>query len=57
MRAERVRPGQEAQGLHALRYRGAMELAWSSCTDNEIAAYIGHTSRAMIRTTQASPAR
>jgi len=33
---------------HALRYRGVMELAWAGCTDDEIASFSGHTSKAMI---------
>jgi hypothetical protein len=35
--------------LHALRYRGVQELAWAGCTDDEIAAFSGHASIAMIR--------
>lgn len=49
MRAERQRLGLEAFDLHGLRYRGVMELAWAGCSDEEIAAYSGHSSRAMIR--------
>jgi hypothetical protein len=37
-----------AYDQHALRYRGVMELAWAKCTDDEIASYSGHTSKAMI---------
>jgi integrase len=48
-RAERVRLGLEAFDLHALRYRGVMELAWAGCDDDEIASYSGHSSRDMIR--------
>lgn len=48
-RAERVRLGLEAFDLHALRYRGVMELAWADCTDDQIASYSGHSSRDMIR--------
>lgn len=48
-RAERVRLGLEAFDLHALRYRGAEELAWHGCDDDEIASYTGHSSKAMIR--------
>lgn len=48
-RAERVRLGFEDFDLHALRYRGIMELAWAGCTDDEIASYSGHSSMAMIR--------
>jgi integrase len=47
-RAERVRLGLEAFDLHALRYRAVMELAWHGCTDDEIAAYSGHVSKAMV---------
>lgn len=46
---ERKRLGLEAYDLHALRYRGAMELAWAGCTDDEIASYSGHKSTDMIR--------
>ena len=49
MRGERERLGLLAHDLHALRYRGVMELAWSGCTDEEIEAYSGHTSKAMVR--------
>lgn len=49
MLAERKRLGLEAYDLHALRYRGVMELAWAGCTDEEIASYSGHASLAMIR--------
>lgn len=49
MLAERKRLGLEAFDLHALRYRGVMELAWAGCTDDEIAAFSGHASKAMIR--------
>lgn len=48
-RAERVRLSLEAYDLHALRYRGVMELAWAGCTDDEIASYSGHSSKDMIR--------
>ena len=48
-RAERVRLGLSDFDLHALRYRGVMELAWSGCSDDEIASYSGHSSRDMIR--------
>lgn len=48
MLAERKRLGLEAYDLHALRYRGVMELAWGGCTDDEIAAYSGHATKAMI---------
>lgn len=49
MRAERVRLGLEAFDLHALRYRSIKELAWAGCDDDEIAAYSGHATKAMIR--------
>ena len=45
---ERKRLGLMAFDQHALRYRGVMELAWAGCTDDEIASYSGHTSKAMI---------
>lgn len=46
---ERKRLGLAAYDLHALRYRGIRELAFAGCTDDEIAAYSGHTTLAMIR--------
>lgn len=49
MGAERKRLGLEAFDLHALRYRGVMELAFAGCDDEEIASYSGHASKAMIR--------
>ena len=49
MRDERERLGLLAYDLHALRYRGVMELAWAGCDDDEIAAYSGHASKEMIR--------
>jgi site-specific recombinase XerC len=49
MLKERRRLGLEAYDLHALRYRGAMELAWAECTDDEIKAYSGHATDAMVR--------
>lgn len=49
MRAERHRLDLFAYDLHALRYRGVMELAWAGCTDGEIAAYSGHASLSMVR--------
>ena len=49
MRYERQRLGLLEFDLHALRYRGVMELAWANCTDDEIAAFSGHASIAMIR--------
>lgn len=33
---------------HALRYRGVMELAWAGCDDDEIMAYSGHATKAMV---------
>lgn len=48
MRAERERLGLMAYDLHALRYRGVMELAWAGCDDDEIAAFSGHNTKAMI---------
>lgn len=38
----------EAYDLHALRYRGVMELAWAGCDDDQIAAYSGHATKEMI---------
>ncbi|KAF0172859.1 MAG: phage integrase family protein [Rhodobacteraceae bacterium] len=49
MRAERHRLGLFEHDLHAMRYRGVMELAWAGCSDSEIAAYSGHASLAMVR--------
>ena len=49
MRKERLRLGLEAYDLHALRYRSIKELAWAGCDDDEIAAYSGHATKAMIR--------
>jgi integrase len=46
---ERKRLDLVAHDLHALRYRGVMELAWSGCDDDEIASYSGHSSKDMIR--------
>lgn len=51
MRDERERLGllaYDLHALHALRYRGVLELAWTGC-DDEIAAYCGHASKEMIR--------
>lgn len=48
MLKERKRLGLEAYDLHALRYRGVQEPAWHGCNDDEIAAYSGHASKAMI---------
>ena len=49
MLKERRRLGLDAFDLHGLRYRGVMELAWAGCSDDEISAYSGHASKAMIR--------
>lgn len=46
---ERKRLGLVDYDLHALRYRGVMELAWAGCDDDQIAAYSGHASKDMIR--------
>ena len=46
---ERKRLGLEQHDLHALRYRGVMELAWHGCDDDEIQAYSGHATKAMVR--------
>lgn len=48
MLKERKRLGVEAYDLHALRYRGVMELAWAGCDDEQIAAYSGHATKEMI---------
>jgi hypothetical protein len=45
---ERRRLGLLAYDLHALRYRGVMELAWANCNDDEIASYSGQSSKDMI---------
>ncbi|MFT4075860.1 MAG: hypothetical protein QM647_10055 [Asticcacaulis sp.] len=49
MRSERVRLDLEDYDLHALRYRGVMELAWAGCSDAEIASFFGHATMTMIR--------
>lgn len=49
MLRERRRLGLEAFDLHALRYRGVMELAWAGCDDDEIMSYSGHSTKAMVR--------
>lgn len=50
MLAERRRLGLErALDLHGLRFRGVQELAWAGCDDEEIEAYSGHASKAMVR--------
>lgn len=46
---ERKRLGLMDFDQHALRYRGVMELAWADCTDDEIASFSGHTTKAMIQ--------
>ena len=48
MLKERKRLGLEAYDLHALRYRGVMELAWAGCDDDEIASYSGHATKEMV---------
>lgn len=48
MPKERKRLGLEAFDLHALRYRGMMALAGAGCSDDEIASYSGHETKAMI---------
>ena len=48
VRDERKRHGVEAYDLHALHYRGILELALHGCTDDEIASYSGQTTKAMI---------
>nr|WP_254368222.1 tyrosine-type recombinase/integrase [Paracoccus sp. Z118] len=49
MLAERKRLELEAYDLHALRYRGVMELAWAGCDDDEIMSYSGHSTKEMVR--------
>jgi integrase len=48
MLAERKRLGLLDYDLHALRYRGVMELALAGCTDDEIASYSGHRTKDMV---------
>ncbi len=48
MLRERRRLELAAFDLHALRYRGIKELAWAGCSDDEIASYSGHATKAMI---------
>lgn len=48
MRDERRRLGVLAHDLHALRYRGVMELAWAGCDDDEIMSYSGHKTKKMV---------
>ena len=45
---ERRRLGLDAYDLHALRYRGVMELAWAGCDDDEIMSYSGHATKKMV---------
>jgi len=45
---ERKRLDVVTHDLHALRYRGVMELAWAGCDDDEIASYSGQSSKEMI---------
>lgn len=45
MLAERNRLGVQVHDLHALRYRGVMELAWAGCDDDEIMSYSGHKTK------------
>lgn len=47
--AERVGLDLLAYELYALRYRSAMELAWAGSIDDEIAAFSGHSSKAMTQ--------
>lgn len=49
MRDERERLGTLRHDLHALRYRGVMELAWAGCDDDEIMSYSGHNTKAMVQ--------
>lgn len=44
----RKRLGVQAYDLHALRYRGVMELAWAGCDDDEIMSYSGHDTKEMV---------
>ena len=48
MRAERERLGVLEHDLHAMRYRGVMELAWAGCNDDEIMSFSGHTTKKMV---------
>lgn len=62
MRKERARLGILEHDLHALRYRGVMELAWAGCSDDEIASYSGHDkyageARQVMRARQAAEKR
>lgn len=48
MLSARDRLGLRAYDLHALRYRGVMELAWAGCDDDEIMSYSGHDTKEMV---------
>ena len=48
MRAERERLGLLEHDLHAMRYRGVMELAWAGCDDDEIMSFSGHKTKKMV---------
>ncbi|MCL7464509.1 tyrosine-type recombinase/integrase [Phaeovulum sp. NW3] len=48
MRAERERLGVLEHDLHAMRYRGVMELAWAGCDDDEIMSFSGHKTKKMV---------
>lgn len=48
MRDERKRLDVQIHDLHALRYRGVMELAWAGCDDDEIMSYSGHKTKKMV---------
>ena len=48
MRDERERLGTLAYDLHGLRYTAVQEFARAGCTDDEIASYSGHNTRAMV---------
>ena len=49
MLGERQRLKVAQHDLHALRYRGVMDLAFGGATDEEIGSISGHESKAMIR--------
>lgn len=49
MLRERQRLGLSQFDLHALRYRGVQELAWSGCSDEEIMSISGHSSKEMVK--------
>lgn len=48
MRVERERLGVLEHDLHAMRYRGVMELAWAGCDDDEIMSFSGHKTKKMV---------